>query len=182
LDAVSKAGARFDLRKLRAFNGHHIRAMSPEAFATELCRRLPDRDHKHVRIIAPLVQPRLVCFSDAPEYTRFFFEDVDYAASLLRAKNHTVKGSRTMLAEVLKWLDPLPEAQFTAPVLDEKTRATAEQDHNWKARYLFMIVRAAVTGRTATPPLFDTMVALDQIKKGTCVRRLKDALKKLADA
>ena len=30
----------------------------------------------------------------------------------------------------------------------------------WKAGDLFMAIRVAVTGRTATPPLFDTLVAL----------------------
>lgn len=32
--------------------------------------------------------------------------------------------------------------------------------HGWKAGDLFMAIRVAITGRTATPPLFDTMVAL----------------------
>ena len=30
----------------------------------------------------------------------------------------------------------------------------------WKAGDLFMAIRVAVTGRTATPPLFDSLVAL----------------------
>ena len=38
-------------------------------------------------------------------------------------------------------------------------RALAE-DRGWKAGDLFMAIRVAVTGRTATPPLFDSLVAL----------------------
>ena len=38
-------------------------------------------------------------------------------------------------------------------------RALAEA-RGWKAGDLFMTIRVAVTGRTATPPLFDTIVAL----------------------
>jgi glutamyl-tRNA synthetase len=34
------------------------------------------------------------------------------------------------------------------------------EDRGWKAGDLFMAIRVAITGRTATPPLFDTMVAL----------------------
>ena len=30
----------------------------------------------------------------------------------------------------------------------------------WKAGDLFMAIRVATTGRTATPPLFDTLVAI----------------------
>ena len=38
-------------------------------------------------------------------------------------------------------------------------RALAESN-GWKAGDLFMAIRVAVTGRTATPPLFDSLVAL----------------------
>jgi glutamyl-tRNA synthetase len=34
------------------------------------------------------------------------------------------------------------------------------EERGWKAGDLFMSIRVAITGRTATPPLFDTMVAL----------------------
>ena len=33
-------------------------------------------------------------------------------------------------------------------------------ERGWKAGDLFMAIRVAITGRTATPPLFDTMVCL----------------------
>ena len=38
-------------------------------------------------------------------------------------------------------------------------RALAEE-RGWKVGDLFMAIRVAVTGKTATPPLFDTLVAL----------------------
>ena len=34
------------------------------------------------------------------------------------------------------------------------------ETRGWKAGDLFMAIRVALTGRTATPPLFDIMVAL----------------------
>ena len=37
---------------------------------------------------------------------------------------------------------------------------TLAEARGWKAGDLFMAIRVAVTGRTATPPLFDTLVAL----------------------
>ena len=183
LEGVSKSGARFDLKKLDNLNGHYIRAMSPEAFATDLRRWLPDRSPEHVRRIAPLIQERLDCFSDAPEYTRFFFEDLDYDVQLLKVKGHTLRGARQMIEAVLIWLEPLAEADFTVSVLDARTRATAEQipEKPWKASKLFMVLRVAVTGRRETPPLFGTMEALKEILgRGTCARRLRAALEKLA--
>ena len=41
---------------------------------------------------------------------------------------------------------------------------------------LFMTIRIAITGKTATPGLFETMVALGQ---ETVIRRLETALKEL---
>jgi glutamyl-tRNA synthetase len=48
---------------------------------------------------------------------------------------------------------------WEADELEPPLRALAES-HGWKAGDLFMAIRVAVTGRTATPPLFDTLVAL----------------------
>ena len=49
--------------------------------------------------------------------------------------------------------------RFEADELEPPLRALAEA-RGWKAGDLFMAIRVAVTGRTATPPLFDTLVAL----------------------
>jgi glutamyl-tRNA synthetase len=51
------------------------------------------------------------------------------------------------------------EVAFEADELEPPLRALAEA-RGWKAGDLFMAIRVAVTGRTATPPLFDTLVAL----------------------
>ena len=53
----------------------------------------------------------------------------------------------------------LPVVAFEADELEPPLRALAEA-RGWKAGDLFMAIRVAVTGRTATPPLFDTLVAL----------------------
>jgi len=180
LEKVSKAGARFDIRKLDDLNGQYIRRLPDEAFERQLKAQLPNADPDYLRKTIPLVRERLSRFEEAPEYMRFFFDAEDYDVNLLKAKGHALEGSHTMIAEVLAWLEPLPEEQFTAQVLEEKTRATAEREpYNWKARSLFMVLRAAVTGRTATPPLFETMEVLG---KETCVRRLRKALEKLEKA
>ena len=48
---------------------------------------------------------------------------------------------------------------FEADELEPPMRLAAESN-GWKAGDLFMAIRVAVTGRTATPPLFDSLVAL----------------------
>jgi glutamyl-tRNA synthetase len=46
-----------------------------------------------------------------------------------------------------------------AQVLEPLTRAFAEK-RDWKTKELFMILRVVITGRTASPPLFETMEVL----------------------
>jgi glutamyl-tRNA synthetase len=48
---------------------------------------------------------------------------------------------------------------WEADELEPPLRDLVEQ-RGWKAGDLFMAIRVAATGRTATPPLFDTLVAL----------------------
>ena len=51
------------------------------------------------------------------------------------------------------------ELAFDHEGLEVALRGLAEA-RGWKAGDLFMAIRVAVTGRTATPPLFETLVAL----------------------
>ena len=48
---------------------------------------------------------------------------------------------------------------WEAEEIEPPLRALAEE-RGWKAGDLFMAIRVAVTGRTATPPLFDTLAVL----------------------
>jgi glutamyl-tRNA synthetase len=48
---------------------------------------------------------------------------------------------------------------WEADELEPPLRSLAER-RGWKAGDLFMAIRVAVTGKSATPPLFDTLVAL----------------------
>lgn len=180
LEKVNKSGARFDMKKLNDLNGQYIRRLPDEEFERQLRTQLPEADPEILRKTIPLVRDRLNRFEEAPGYMRFFFEDVDYDTSLLKVKGHTLDGAATMLGELLKWLPAVPDDEFTATALDLRMRATAEQEpYNWKASKLFMVVRVALTGSTATPPLFETMEVLG---RDICVRRIRTALEKLSKA
>ena len=50
---------------------------------------------------------------------------------------------------------------------------TYAEGASWETRDLFMTLRVAMTGRTASPPLFATMQVLGQ---AVCVTRLEDAV------
>ena len=66
-------------------------------------------------------------------------------------------------------MDGLTAARETSPRHDGVTWEADELEpplrelveaRGWKAGDLFMAIRVATTGQTATPPLFDTLVAL----------------------
>ena len=77
-----------------------------------------------------------------------------------------------------KTIADVGEVSFEADELEPPLRALAEA-RGWKAGDLFMAIRVAVTGRTATPPLFDTLVALG---KERALARIDRATELLAAA
>jgi glutamyl-tRNA synthetase len=65
----------------------------------------------------------------------------------------------TALAEAGQVVEALGPVSFEADELEPPLRALCDE-RGWKAGDLFMAVRVAITGRTASPPLFDVMVAI----------------------
>ena len=59
--------------------------------------------------------------------------------------------------------------------LESLLRSLAEE-LSIKTGEFFGLLRVAITGRTATPPLFQTMVVLD---RDMCLRRIKAAIDRL---
>ena len=107
-----------------------------------------------------MVQERLPTLAAIGDLIGFLFvEDVRLDVGVLVPKRWdavtTVEGlraARHTIAEV-------GQVSFEADELEPALRRVVEE-HGWKAGDLFMAIRVAVTGRTATPPLFDTLVAL----------------------
>jgi len=81
--------------------------------------------------------------------------------------------AKTLGALLEQHLDALPE--WSAVTVETALRAGAEAE-GWPPKDLYMTVRLAVTGRAATPPLFETMAVLG---KEVCRRRLRRAAETL---
>jgi len=67
---------------------------------------------------------------------------------------------------------------FSKEMLEEVARAWTEA-LGWKTKHAFMLLRLAVTGRKASPPLFETMTVLG---KEITRRRLRNAALVLSKA
>jgi glutamyl-tRNA synthetase len=174
-DRLSLGGPVFDLAKLTWLNGLYLRELSPERLVERLRESVFSQEK--LAAIAPLLQERVEKLEDFVDKATYFFNgDLTYDAPTLAAmvpKKREAKDAVTALKAVLEVIDALPTV--TAVDLEAKLRAVADT-MGWKAKDLFMPLRVAVTGRSATPPLFETMAVLG---KERCRRRLRGALAQL---
>ena len=170
LDAVQKGGAIFDRVRMEWLNGQWIRRLADDDLVGRLATfleaewaagridRNPTRDE--IAAILPLVRERLPTLGAVGELVGFLFTDaIDLDTALLVPKRWERGTARAGLAAASRALDALGAAGFTAESLEVALRGVAEAN-GWKAGDLFMAIRVALTGRTATPPLLESMVAL----------------------
>jgi glutamyl-tRNA synthetase len=88
-----------------------------------------------------------------------FVQDLQLDPALIVPKRWDAATTVTGLAAARETIAETDKTTWQAHEIEAPLRALVE-DRGWKAGDLFMAIRVAVTGRTATPPLFDTMVAL----------------------
>jgi nondiscriminating glutamyl-tRNA synthetase len=185
--AVHKGGAVFDRERLEWLNGQWIRRLSADDLIdrlrpfveAELAAGRIDRmpSDEELRALLPVIQDRLPTLGAIGDLAGFLWvADVSVDAELLVPKRWDAATTREGLAAARDTIEEVGDVVFEADELEPPLRALAEA-RGWKAGDLFMAIRVAVTGRTATPPLFDTLVALGRDR---VLARLDRALAALA--
>ena len=188
LDAVHKGGAVFDRERLEWLNGQWIRRLEPEDLIERLrpfveAEQVAGRidwipSDGELRALLPVVRERLPTLGAIGELAGFLWvRSVPIDPAVLVPKRWDAVTARDGLAAARDTIAAVGEVTFEADELEPPLRALAEA-RGWKAGDLFMAIRVAVTGRTATPPLFDTMVALGRDR---VLERLDRALDVLAE-
>jgi nondiscriminating glutamyl-tRNA synthetase len=171
LEHVQKGGAVFDRERLEWLNGQWIRRLEPDDLIDRLSPflqreldagridRLPSSEE--LRALLPIVQERLPRLDAIGDLVGFLWVDeLQPDAGALVPKRWDGATTREALAAARTTIaDAAGPVTFEADELEPPLRALAEA-RGWKAGDLFMAIRVAMTGRTATPPLFDTLVAL----------------------
>jgi glutamyl-tRNA synthetase len=170
LDKVQKGGARFNRERLEWLNGQWIRRLDPDDLVDRLrpfveaaaadgrIDRIPSDEE--LRALLPIVQERLPTLGAIIDLVGFLWTDalaVDPA--VLVPKRWDAATTREGLAAARDVLAAHDAVTWEADELEPPLRRLVEA-RGWKAGDLFMAIRVATTGRTATPPLFDTLVAL----------------------
>ena len=171
LEHVQKGGAVFDRERLEWLNGQWIRRLEPDDLIARLepflereleagrIDRLPAPDE--IRALLPIIQERLPRLDAIGDLVGFLWvDDLRPDPAAVVPKRWDPSTTREALASARATLAGESSAlTWEADELEPPMRALAEA-RGWKAGDLFMAIRVAVTGRTATPPLFDTLVAL----------------------
>ena len=143
----------------------------------DLAAELLPVDRRYLLQIVPLIQERLKLLTDAAGMTSYFFEAFpEYDPELLVQRGSDQQAALAGLKDCLAGLETSPS--FDHSVLESLLREKAEGSP-LSMRQLFGSLRVAVTGRTATPPLFETMEVLGRVR---VLNRLQAAVEMLSQA
>src|SRR5438445_8901239 len=175
LSKIQASPAVANLERLDWLNGQFIRRMSPDELSARLAPRMPEVPADGLKPLIPLVQERLRTLNEAPDMLRFFFEDPDtYRPEQLIPKGREPAATASALRSAADTLRALTD--WTPESIEAALRALAER-LAWSSRDLFMALRVAVTGRTVTPPLIES---ISRLGKDTVLNRLQRAAQSLA--
>jgi glutamyl-tRNA synthetase len=166
---VSANPARFDVKKAEAINGQHVRALPAAEFVSRVTPYLvtagvlPDSPSEEqvarLTAIAPLVQERVTVLSDAPPMVRFLFTDEEtFAPEEDAAAKNLGEAAQPVLAAAISALEALPSWETAA--IEQALKDALVDGLGLKPRKAFAPVRVAVTGRTVSPPLYESMELL----------------------
>jgi glutamyl-tRNA synthetase len=174
LEKVHQGGAVFDRERLEWLNGQWIRKLSDDDLvervlpflvadltaleSTGIDVHMPTAED--VRALLPMIRERLPILSAVGPLVDFLFVDeLRVEPQMLVPKRWDSATTLEALTAVRQTIAGVGEVSFEADELEAPLRQLAE-GRAWKVGDLFMAIRVAVTGKTATPPLFDTLVAL----------------------
>jgi glutamyl-tRNA synthetase len=163
-EGCNRSDGKFDAKKFLAINQEHLKSPALTPTAEYVDRALPflaargfaGLDRERVAEGIPMIRERATTFADAADRLDFVFRDppaMDAAAAtkFLGPENGVLLGDMAAaLADVAPWSADAIEKRFQAWLAE---RALAIKDVAQPAR-------VALTGRTASPGLFEVMAVL----------------------
>ena len=169
LDRVSHNPAAFDRQKLVWMNGHYLRELPLEKLAGHvgewLRREGIPYDEPTLMAALPLIRERIKLLSEAPDMLRFLFQDVEpdqKAAKLLGPdRSEYLREAASRLEAVEEW----------TAIEIRRVLETLKEERGLSSTQAFQPLRAAVTGRTISPPLFESMELLGKERSLERIRR-----------
>jgi glutamyl-tRNA synthetase, bacterial family len=164
LESIGKSPARLDFKKLDNLNAHYLREMADDAVADEtaalLARQTPPRSLTQTardRLIKalPALKERAKTMVELTASAEFLFSDGARTPDEAAAKLLTDEARKALGA----FLATIEDCAWTGHALEEKARAFAEQA-GVKLGQVAQPLRAALTGKTTSPPIFAMLEVL----------------------
>jgi glutamyl-tRNA synthetase len=172
LDHVGKSPSRFDFKKLENLNGHYMREADDTRLAQLVASRLGALTSQQRELLVramPELKARAQTLVQLADAARFLFDkrplDMDDAAKALLTPDATqlLKSAHGALVGLADW---------THDTLEACIREVADKE-GVKLGKLAQPLRAALTGRSTSPGIFDVLALLGQ---GESLKRIEDQI------
>ncbi|KUG04792.1 glutamyl-trna synthetase [hydrocarbon metagenome] len=178
LEGISRSPAIYDIEKLSWMNGHYLSQVSAKDLAALLHKDALKRgfisveyeyEEKFVRVIE-LLKSRVKTVNEILDEASYFFKPVSSYDEKGSQKYFKKEDSPILLSEALKLCQ---ESDFSSPEMLEQELRQKADELNIKAGQLIHPIRLALSGRTATPGIFEVM---DVLGKSECIHRIDSAI------
>ena len=157
LEGVGKSPSRFDVKKLLNLNGHYIRAADDARLARLVAERLgPAADEKLLTAAMPVLKTRARDILELADGAAFLFKSRPLALDD-KARGLLDGDAKALLGQISARLKA--EADWTAETLEANLKAYAEELGLGLGK-LAQPLRAALTGQTTSPGIFDVLALL----------------------
>lgn len=157
LKGVGKSPSRFDIKKLESLNGHYLREADDAMLADLVAKLRGDGADKDLLARAmPALKTRAKNLNEIAEGAGFLFAKLPLSMTE-KASKMLDDEARARLAQVSARLRS--ENDWTIEALEASTKALAEELELGFGK-LAQPMRAALTGTTTSPGIFDVLVLL----------------------
>jgi len=169
LSSIGRSASRFDFAKLENMNGHFMRAMSDDDLyqalidalpylkgGPEIAARLDEAKRRQLRAAIPGLKERAKTLVELLDGAGFLFAKRPLAMDE-KAADILAHGGRAHLAALLPRLEAL--AEWSGSAAEAVVRAYAEVE-GAKLGAIAQPLRAALTGRSTSPGIFDVLTVL----------------------
>jgi len=170
---VNPVGPVFDVEKLRWLSGHYMRELPASDVATRIAdfMSVTGEAAELVAKATPLVQERVATLKEAAEMLAFLVDDDGFSVDPDAAAKQLGPDAEPVLKaaqEALVGLEPFGTAEVEAAL-----RAALIEGLGLKPKHAFGPIRVAVTGKTVSPPLFES---IELLGRDVTLQRLAAAL------
>ena len=173
LKRVTKAGARFNIEKMKWINAQHIKKLPDQDYLDQVTSFYQEESSKissaQWRRLALLYRNRLQTLEDLKEQADYFFVDkIEYEHELCREffKEPALEGMIETWSKKAAALENFENEKELESITREATKANGKE-----AKDLIHPLRFALTGKKISPGLFEVMSLLGKEK---CLRRVGD--------